>query len=162
MTPGPTEQPFDTRIAYLDAVDAVIAAARHELCAFDGDLKQADIEAPNRATALAAFLGGGRDRTLRIVVHDVAHLERDCPRFGVLLRRFGHAIQVRQSPENLRHLADCFLLADEAGAAIRFHADHFRGKLLLDSAEGLTGWKRRFEDLWVESSPALAPTRLGL
>lgn len=162
MNDAPIEQTFDTRAAYLAALDTVIAAARRQLRVFDTDLRQADFDAPRRSEALAAFLAGGRERNLRIVLHDVDHLDRYCPRFGLLLRRFSHAVQVRQTPERLRHLADCFALADDAGAAIRFHADHFRGKLLLDHADAALGWGGRFEDLWLESTPALAPTRLGL
>ena len=162
MTIEPSEHLFDARAEYLRAIDAVIASAKRTLCVFDSDLKQLELDTPGRSGALAAFLGGGRDCRLHIVLHDIDFVDRYCARFNLLRRRFSHAIEVRQSPEGLRHLADCFILADDCHAAIRFHVDHFRGKLLLDNAEASSGWARRFGDLWLESTTTLPPTQLGL
>lgn len=153
---------FDSRSDYRRAVDAVLTAARKDICVFDTDLKGVDFDARNRAEALAAFLSGDRDRSLRIVLHDTEHVFRDCPRIMSLLKRFSHCFSIRQTPDSLRQLADCFIVADGASAVIRFHADHSRGKLLLSLPEDARGWQQRFEDLWLESVPAVSATRLGL
>lgn len=156
------EEAFDARAAYLQAVDAVLDAAKKEICIFDADLMNLEFERRPRADRIAGFLAGGPDRSLRIVVHDPDFLNRNSPRMAGLLKRYGHCFAIRQSPESLRNLTDSFLLADGESGAIRFHADHFRGKLLLGQPVAVHDWYRRFEDLWMESIPGVAATHLGL
>jgi hypothetical protein len=153
---------FDTRTAYLQAVDAVIPIAKKEICIFDADLKNLDLDDRTRADAIAAFLAGDRDRRLRIVLHDLDHLTRYSPRLMTLLKRFGHCLTVRQPPESLRNLDDCFVLIDGVSGVIRFHADHFRGKALMDQPLEIHDWQQRFEGLWIESMPGVAATHIGL
>jgi hypothetical protein len=153
---------FETRAGYQQAIDAVLASATRGICIFDPDLKDLDLGGLARAATLDGFLAAASDRSLRIVVHDADHLSRFCPRLTALHRRFGHAFSLRQAPESLRQLSDCFILADNGNAAIRFHADHFRGKLLLAHPDAAQGWGQRFEDLWRESLPAAPATHLGL
>jgi hypothetical protein len=161
--PEPSQEiRFDTRTGYLQALDAVLASAKREICIFDPDLKGPDLDSSEHADVLAAFLSGGRDRSLRIVVHNADHVSRYCPRLMSLVRRFSHSLSIRRTPESLSHLADCFALADEGNAAIRFHADYFRGKLLLSLPEATQDWRQRFEALWLESLPAVSATQIGL
>ena len=99
---------------------------------------------------------------LRIVLHDPDYLTRYSARLSALRKRYSHCFQFRQTPEPLRGIADCFVLADGASGAIRFHADHFRGKLLLDRPLVIHDWQQRFEELWIESTPCTSATQLGL
>lgn len=156
------QESFDTRAAYLQAVDKVLSIARKDICIFDPDITALEPESRTRAETIAAFLAGGRDRSLRIVLHDLDHLVRYSPRLTALLRRYGHAFSIRQTPEPLRNLADTFLLADATSGVIRFHAGHFRGKLLLDAPREIHDWQQRFEELWGESIPGMSVTVLGL
>ncbi len=153
---------FDTRAAYLQAIDVIIASARKEICVFDANLKSLEFDSRARADAVAGFLSGGRDRSVRIVLHDLDHLNRYSPRMMGLLKRYSHCFSVRQTPESLRNLADSFVLADEAHGVIRFHADHFRGKIILEQLVAIHDWQQRFEDLWLESLPGASATHLGL
>lgn len=153
---------FDTRAAYHQAIDTVLAVAKHELCIFDPDIKDLDLDSRVRADAIAAFLAGGRDRSLRVVLHDPDHLIRNSPRMMGLLRRYSHSFFVRQTPEPLRNLADAFVLADGVSGVIRFHSDHFRGKMLLEQPVAIHDWHQRFEALWLESVPGASATQLGL
>ena len=158
----PIAETFDTRAAYLQALDDVLASAGKEVCIFDTDLKKLELDTRARSDAIAAFLAGGQDRKLRVVVHDLDHLTRYSPRLMTLLKRYGHCFSVRQSPESLRTLDDCLFLVDGVSAVIRFHADFFRGKKLLEHPLEVHDWKQRFEDLWIESLPGAAATQLGL
>lgn len=161
--PEPSQETrFDTRAGYLQAIDAVLASARREICVFDPNLQGPELESREHADMLAAFLSGGRDRSLRVVVHDAEHVARYCPRLMSLVRRFSHSFSIRRTPDSLHHLSDCFALADEGNAAIRFHADYFRGKLLLSLPEETQDWRQRFEALWLESLPAVSATQIGL
>lgn len=156
------EDAFDSRSGYLLAVNAVLACARKEICVFDADLTVIDLERVERAESLSAFLSGDRDRTLRIALHDPEHVERHCPRIMALLGRFSHSFAIRQTPDGLRHLADCFVVADKSNLVVRFHADYSRGKVLLSLPDEARPWCQRFEDIWLESHPAVPSTRLGL
>jgi hypothetical protein len=160
--PPCVSEAFDTRAAYLQAIDNVISVARRDVCVFDLDLKNLGFDKRSRADSIAAFLAGGRDRKLRMVLHDIDHLTRYSPRIMVLLKRYSHSFSVRRTPESLRSLGDCFVLADGTSGVIRFHVDHFRGKTLIDQALEVHDWQQRFEDLWLESIPGVTATHLGL
>ncbi|MBV6474892.1 MAG: hypothetical protein K8F56_19405 [Rhodocyclaceae bacterium] len=160
--PDNHEETFDTRAAYQKALDVVLSRAGKEICIFDPDLKALELDSRARADAIAAFLAAGRDRSLRIVLHDPDYLSRYSARLSALRKRYSHCFQIRQTPEALQGIADCFVLADGASGAIRFHADHFRGKLLIEYPLEVHDWQQRFEDLWIESTPCAAATQLGL
>ncbi len=153
---------FDGRAAYQQAIDRVLSAANKELCIFDPNVKDLELDSLARADALSAFLSGGRTRQLRVVLHDLDHLTRYSSRLMALLKRYSHCFSVRQTPESLRGLSDCFVLADGVSGVIRFHSEHFRGKVLLDQPMEVHGWHKRFEDLWLESLPGASATHLGL
>lgn len=161
MTDGQLET-FDSRVAYQRAIDTVLSAAKRDICIFDADTKALELDSRARSDSIAAFLLDGRDRSLRIVVHDPDHIIRYSPRLNLLLKRFGHCFSVRQTPEALRSLSDSFILADGANGVIRFHADHFRGKLVMETPLVIHDWLQRFEDLWADARPAVSTTHLGL
>lgn len=153
---------FDSEAGFRQALDTVIASAGREIRVFDRDLSRMRLEEKARAEALENFLAADRERHLRIVLHNPETVEQSCPRLMTLRRRFPMTVEFRQSPDELRHLADSFLLANHAQAAVRFHFDHARGRLMLDTAEEVHPFWKRFDDLWELSLPCLAATRLGL
>jgi len=145
-----TAAPFDSEAGYQAAIDLTLAAAQHELRIFDRDLAHMGLDDRAHIAVLENFFAGGRDRTLRIVLHDTAVLESHLPRLLLLMRQQAANVEVRRTPDHLRHLADCWLLADEAHGAIRFHADHARGKCAIAAPTEVAAWWRRFDDLWQE------------
>lgn len=155
------EEVFSTRAAYQKAIDAVLALASKEICIFDSNMKAVEFDSRARADAIADFLSE-RGRNLRVILHDPDHLNRYSPRLTGLLKRYSHCFQVRQTPEALRGITDCFVLTDGETGVMRFHADHFRGKVLFARPFDIRGWRQRFEDLWGESTPCAVPTQLGL
>jgi hypothetical protein len=162
MNPAPVESRFDTYQGYRQAVAEVVGLAEGRIVLFDPDLGETGLESPLAAAALTRFFGGRRDARLQIVLHRTGHVERHCPRLLALLRLRSHVFDIRRTPDDLRQLTDCFVLADARHGAIRFHADHPRGKLLLHHDQEIGDWQRRFDELWELSSPALAATTLGL
>ncbi len=153
---------FDTLAEYLQALDQVLAIGARELLVFDRDLQATALESPTRAERLHTLLGAGRDNRVRFVVHEPDYVERYCPRLLGIAAHYAHGVALRQTPEDLRHLRDCFVVADAAHAVVRFHSDHARGKLLLHAENEVADYVRRFEELWNLSTPVLPPTRLGL
>lgn len=162
MIPSPVESRFDTYHEYRAAVSHLLALARQRILIFDPDLKETGMETVAAVETLGHFAAAQPAPQLSIVLHRTEHAQRNCPRFMGLLKAYGHVIAVRQSPEELRRLTDCFMVADGLHAVVRFHADHPRGKLLLQQEQEIGPWQRRFDELWELSTPALALTTLGL
>lgn len=160
--PGGEAHGFDSEAGYAVAIDALLAATRQDLCVFDADLANMGLEQPARSEMLERLLASRRDSRLRIVVHDPEPLERRSPRLLKLLQRHPGAMEVRQTPKPLSHLADCFLLGDARHGVVRFHAQQPRGKCFLDDAEATQPWRQRFEDLWEAATPGISASRLGL
>lgn len=158
----PHSAPFESEAGFRQALDTVIAASVQEIRVFDQDLMRLALEQKDRAEAIGNFLAYDSNRRLRIVLHDPDYCQRYCPRLINLLRRFSQAVEFRQSPEELRHLAESYLLADRTQAAVRYHQGQARGKIILDAPEEVHPWWQRFEELWGLSAPCLSATRLGL
>lgn len=154
-------QPFNCEADYRAAIDLALSAANRHLCGFDQDLTGMGLESPLRIAALSTFLkNGGR---LQLVVHDPAPLEQQrMPRFLGLLRLYRHLAEVRRTPDHLRRLADCWLLADQNSGVIRFHRDHPRGKLALEAADEIVPWWRRFDELWIAAEACSLGIVMGL
>lgn len=166
-TGGPQEmtsnyQLLTSEAEYRQACDTILRRAEHEILIFDRDLVAMRLEDKARLEALAGFLQAGDVRKVRIVLHDPGPLERDAPRLTRLIFRFSHLIEVRQSPDNLRHLADTHLIADESHGVRRFHVDQPRSAAILDDPTYINPWRQRFEELWELSHPCLTIHTTGL
>jgi hypothetical protein len=155
-------QPFDSELAYRNAIGMTLAVARTEIRIFDRDLVAMGLENPERIKLLTVFLSADRHRRMRIVVHNDDPMQRLAPRLIRLLRVFGHAVEVRRTPEHLRRLTDCWVLADAAHATLRFHSDQPRGKQIWNSEREVTPWWQRADELWAESEPCSPATVTGL
>lgn len=152
--PGYTR--FDSEAGYRAAIDAVLALAHGEIRLFDHDLGKTGLDGKDQAKALDRHLASGG--SLHIVVHATQRL-LDMPRLLDLLERRADAMQVRISPDALKHLADGQVLVDGLHAVRRFHRDHPRGAIELDVPAEIRPWWLRFEELWEQSLP-WSPPRL--
>jgi len=147
---------------YRQAIDVAIGLARRELIIFDHDLSAPRLEEPARIALLDAFIAGNRARRIRIVVHDPDVVTRKSPRLIQLLSRFSHQLEIRQTPENLRHLADTHVIADGEHGVRRFQYNQPRFATMLADPVGLKPWSDRFEELWAESHPCVSANATGL
>lgn len=153
---------FDSEAGYRAAIDLTLAGATREIRLFDRDLERLGLDDRAHISLLGSFLGAGSDCRLRIVLHDTCPLEQRQARLVALMRQHTHAIEVRRTPEHLRHLTDSWVLADQKHGAIRFHDDHPRGKSIIDSASEIRPWWLRFDELWQASEPCSPGTVTGL
>jgi hypothetical protein len=147
---------------YRRACDTVLERAERELLIFDRDLRSLQLDHGTRLQSLSEFLAADRLRRIRIVLHDPGPLHRQTPRLMQLIARFSHLIDVRQSPDNLRHLADSHLLADDTHGVRRFHIEQPRSALVVDDPAYIHPWWQRFEELWELSHPCLQVNTTGL
>jgi hypothetical protein len=153
---------LNSEAEYRQACDTVLSRTQHELLIFDHDLVTMQLDKKVRLDLLTDFLEADALRRVRIVLHDPGPLERDAPRLLQLIARFSHVIEARQSPDNLRHLADTHLLADGRHGVRRFHVDQPRSALILDDRTYIHPWQQRFEELWQLSHPCLRLNTTGL
>ncbi len=158
----PIETPFLDETGFRAALDTVIAAADREIRIVDDRLERMRLDDKVRAELLWEFVAAAPTRRLHIVLHDPQYAEIRSPRLHTLIRRFPNSVEVRESSAEFKHIPDCFLLADEAHGAIRFHRDYARGKLLQNAADEIHPWWQRFDELWRSATPCLSPTRIGL
>jgi len=153
---------FDSEATYRDAIAATIALAQRELCIFDADLLAMGLEDAGRIALLTNFVTADRGRRIRCIIHDPDPMQRFAPRWLDFLRRYGHAVEIRRTPERLRHLSDRWVLADGQHATIRFHVDHARGKQVTSDAAEIQSWWQRAEELWAEAEPCSPADVTGL
>lgn len=147
---------------YREACDRILGLAQREIMIFDRELLALRPNEKARLDILAGFLQGDGPHRIRMVLHNPEPLMRDAARLIQLIARFSHAIEVRQSPDNLRHLADTHVLADEYHGVRRFQYDQPRSALILDDPAYLSPWRQRFEELWELSQPCLSLNTTGL
>ncbi|MGX4640430.1 DUF7931 domain-containing protein [Massilia sp. SYSU DXS3249] len=151
---------FNTRRELESYLRALLARAQDRLDLFDPDFTVFPLGAVDVEAALRAFLRAGG--TLRLALHDTAHIERRCPRFLWVLRDYSHLAECRQTPRSLRHLTDSFALADGLHAVRRFHSAHMRGEAAFDAPAAVELPAHRFAALWEESKTVLQATLTGL
>jgi len=147
---------------YRQACDTILGRAENDILIFDRDLAALRLEDKARLEVLANFLQMDSLRRIRVVLHDPGPVERNAPRLMQFIARFSHVVHVRQSPDNLRHLADTHVLADEGHGVRRFHVDQPRSALILDDLNYINPWRQRFEELWELSHPCLSTSTTGL
>ncbi|TXG79280.1 MAG: hypothetical protein E6R14_11310 [Thermomicrobiales bacterium] len=155
------ERRFDTYREHADAIRRLLETSRGQLSVFDPDLSHCELESAQCAGLLERLLLNKGAR-LRVVLHDTTILESRRPRLMRMLGQFSHCFEVRQSPDDLRNLTECYLLSEPDDGVVRFHRDWARGKWFVDNPDEATVWRNRFTQLWECSVPAVSATRLGL
>jgi hypothetical protein len=148
-----TTSAFDSEAGYRATIAVTLARAQREIRIFDRDLTDMDLGTRANVALLESFFATGLDRRLRVVLHDTTAIETKLPRLLALMTQHVAQIEVRRTPDHLRHLADCWLLADRRDGIIRFNADQARGKCIAESPPEVEPWWRRFDDHWLECEP---------
>lgn len=149
-------------IEYSTALDEVITLASKHIRIFDYNLENMGFNGIARYEMLHDFLLRNPENRLHIVVHNPDYLDRYCPRMHMLLKRFSHNMEIRQTQPESAHVYDPFCLADGSHYVRRFHFDDPRGILGSgDPQEGMA-LMLRFEQIWKMSNPAVSPSISGL
>jgi hypothetical protein len=156
----PVAHRFSTHLEFGMRLRECIARSQARLQLFDPDFRVFPLGLSDVDAALRQFLAGGG--TMQLAMHRSDHIERDCPRFLGLLKDFGHRIECRATPGNLRQLSDSFCIGDQAHIVRRFHSDHMRGEAAFDNPAAIEISQDRFGAIWVESRPCLHPGTTGL
>jgi hypothetical protein len=151
---------FSSHVEFGTRVRECIARSHACLQLFDPDFRVFPLGLPDVDAALRHFLAGGG--SMQLAMHSSEYIERECPRFVRLLKDFGHRIECRATPPNLRQLTDSFCIGDGVNIVRRFHCDHMRGEAAFGYPPATEISVERFGAIWLESRPCLHPTTTGL
>ena len=155
-------QRFEAEPDFQKSVDRLLAQPGRELRLFDPDLKALRLNSPARIAQLDSFLRGSRTRKIYVVVHNIDHLTRHCPRMLGLLKLFNHAIQINRTHEEISKLQDAFMVLDAQHYLRRPVAEHFRGAIGLHDETEALAMRTRFQEIWSASYPGVSSTTVGL
>lgn len=160
--PKPEYRSFSGDAEFQLAVDQLLVQAGRELRIFEPDGKALRLNAPARLALLEAFLRASRTHRIQIVVHDIEHLTKECPRMMDFLKRFNHAMQINRTHEEIRSLQDAFMVLDAAHYVRRPVAGRTRGAIGLNDEPEALAMRSRFLEIWAASYPGIASTTVGL
>jgi hypothetical protein len=147
---------------YQSAIDRLLPLAQRRICIYDEDLVTLNLQSPGRIVLLQNLLGNHPADCLAIALRNATALQQRNPLMLKLLSNFGHNTAVQQTPEQLAHLRDSILLADDRHGLIRFDRDQPRSKLLIDEPDEVLTYRKRFDSIWAEGGIPITPTTLGL
>jgi len=147
---------------YQTAIDRLLALASNELRIYDRNLTQLKLDNPARIEMLKRLLTNSREISLRIAVRDAKHIRDQSPRLLELLRNHSHRMAIIETPENLAHLRDGMILADNGNGLILFDQDQARSKLIIDDIGETSVYLRRFDEIWREGGQSVSASVAGL
>jgi hypothetical protein len=153
---------FDTNEDFQAAVDRLLEQPGRELRIFDPDGAALRLNDSGRVRRLERFLQASRTRRVYMVLHDVNHVQRQCPRMMSLLARYSHAVQINQTHDEIRELQDAFMVIDSLHYLRRPVAAFFRGAIGLADENEALAMRGRFNEIWAASFPAVSSTTVGL
>jgi hypothetical protein len=144
------------------AFDALLARTHRQLRVYDADLNLLDLEQPPRHAALRALCVAGGGHRIEILLDNIHHLSRDCPRLMQLLRDFSHVLEIRQADPEMPRPDQAFAVADHRSALIRADKAALRGALHLDEPSRTVDLQQSFESMWQRAQAHVSATTLGL
>jgi hypothetical protein len=144
------------------ALHRILPELSHSLRIFADDLTRLNLERPEIADSLRHFLAADAQSSLKIVLRNPESFLRNSPRLMNLLRSYPDRMTVIAAPDHLASLSDNIVLVDDRHALIRFHQDHVRSKLIIDSTAECLPYAQRFEAVIREGGEAISSAPLGL
>ena len=153
---------FTSSGEYQLALDRLLSLATRRIWIYDQDLAALRLETPARIEWLQVPLAARHPDGLRIAVRNLGPLQQRQPLLQGLLRLYNHNSAAQQTAEQLANLRDSIILVDDVHALIRFDRDQWRSKLLIDEADEVAPYRRRFEEIWAEGGTPYGATTLGL
>ena len=153
---------FETPAEFRAAFDALLDCAQRQLRVYDQSLSLLDIDQLPRHNRLRAICVAGGGRRIELLLDEIHHVARDCPRLMQLVRDFGHVIEIRQADPNMPRPDQAFALADRHGALVRADKLALHGTLHLDGAHASIQMHQEFEGMWQRAQASVTATTLGL
>ena len=159
--PNAAYRRFEGMREYEAVIDSLIPLTQRYIRIFDKSLGRA-YNSPQRFELLRQFLLASPLNRLTVVLHEVHHLDRECPRMLTLLQQFSYAISIRETLPPARHVYDPFVIFDGSHYVHRFHYDHLRAAQGTNDVVGAQQLLDRYGEIWEASVPAVSANVSGL
>jgi len=153
---------FETAAGFQTAFDTLVAATRRQLRVYDQDLGLLDLDDAPRLAALRALCVAGGGRRIELLLDDIGRVARDHPRLILLLRDFGHVLEIRQAHPDAPRPNQAFVLADRHGVLLRADKTVVHGTLHGSDPGHAAALYQDFEGMWQRSPASVSATTLGL
>ncbi len=153
---------FETPAEFRTAFDALVATVHRQLRVYDHDLGLLDFDDASRFAALRTLCVAGGGRRIELLLDDISRVAREHPRLILLLRDFGHVLEIRQADPDAPRPDQAFVLADHRGVLLRADKAAVHGILHGDDPGKATALHQDFEGMWQRSPASVSATTLGL
>lgn len=147
---------------YSDAVNIILSNAQHELLVFDQDLSHGNFQSLQTYECIQHFLSSSLTSQVDIILQETAFFTEKCPRLFGLLKTFGHKMRVHVTNQSVKHIKECFIVADGQHYIKRIHIDQARFKYALNDKPSVEILKMRFSELKDAIQDVVTVTPLGL
>jgi len=147
---------------YSDAISLILANAKSKILIFDQDLSRGNFASLEKFNLLQKFLTENIASRLTIIVQDATFFQEKCPRLFNLLMIHGHKMSVHVTNASVKHVKECFILADGKHYVKRIHIDQARFKYALDDVQSVEVLNNRFQELQDAIEDAVTTKPLGL
>jgi len=147
---------------YSDAISLILQSAKSNILIFDQDLSRGGFSSLEKFNLLQKFLTENIASRLTIILQDAAFFQEKCPRLFNLLMIHGHKMSVHITNSSVKHVKECFILADGRHYVKRIHIDQARFKYALDDPHGVEVLNNRFQELQDAIEDAVTTKPLGL
>lgn len=153
---------FETPSGFRAAFDALLAGTHRQLRVYDRDLGLLALDDEPRLVALRALCVAGGGRRIELLLDDISRVARDHPRLMLLLRDFGHVLEIRQADPDAPRPEQAFAFADRRGVLLRADKSAVHGTVHEDDPARATELNHEFESMWQRAPGQVSATTLGL
>ena len=147
---------------YSEAINIILESAQRELLIFDQDLSHGDFASLEKYNLLYRFLSANIASELKIILQDAGFFQAKCPRLGNLFEIYGHKMSVHVTDASVRHIKECFILADGKSYIKRIHIDQARFKYAINDETSTEVLNNRFTELTAAIEDIVPAKPLGL
>jgi hypothetical protein len=156
---------MESKVEAEDAINRVLATANQSLAIFDQSphaLRDRGFGRPQAIEVLRALLLGNRARMIRIALHEVREIETELPRLLTLMSQFSTQLLIHQTTGVARDAQDVMLIADQDAVWRKPVASHPRSIVSIGSEPDAKPFIERFDDIWLNTVPAVSSRATGL
>lgn len=147
---------------YSEAISLILKSAQRELLIFDQDLSHGDFASLEKYNLLYNFLSANIASQLKIILQDTGFFQTKCPRLRNLLEIYGHKMSVHVTNSSVRHIKECFILADGKNYIKRIHIAQARFKYAVNDEVSAEVINNRFIELTTAIEEIVPTKPLGL
>lgn len=147
---------------YSEAINIILKNAQRELLIFDQDLSHGDFASLEKYNLLYRFLSANIASQLKIILQDASFFQAKCPRLCNLFEIYGHKMSVHVTSSSVRHIKECFILADGKNYIKRIHIDQARFKYAMNDETNAEVLNNRFTELTAAIEDIVPTKPLGL